>query len=80
MNVDRLIAKAIGVAIRQGRLTATDGIPDVCHVTLRHREVCPVRRTLGESRHCTCGSRLAITIHSGEFADCHACAERPIEH
>jgi hypothetical protein len=80
VNVDKRIAREIGAAIRQGRLTATDGVPNSCHVTLRHQVACPVRRTLGKSRKCTCGDRLAITLHAAEHGDCAACRDRPSEH
>jgi hypothetical protein len=80
MSLDETIARALQAAIVAGQIKAIDGVPDVCHVLIQHATHCPMRSTRGQDQRCTCGSRLGITIHSGESADCQACAERPSEH
>jgi hypothetical protein len=82
VNLDKLIARAIAIAVAEGRLPAVEGVALAhnCHVLVQHRSECPTRRTRGEDENCTCGERLAITLHQGDYSECKACAERPSEH
>jgi hypothetical protein len=82
MSLDDLVARAIALAVAEGRLPSVEGLALVhpCHVLLGHLTACPMRRTQGRDENCTCGDRLTITLHAGDYGDCEACAERPSEH
>lgn len=80
MSLDQIIAKALQVAIAEGRISAVEGVPGACHVLVQHRIGCPVRRSQGREDRCTCGDAVQITLHAGEHADCATCAERGYEH
>jgi hypothetical protein len=60
VTLDETIARALQAAIAAGQIKAIDGVPDVCHVLIQHRDRCPVRSTRGQSDRCTCGSRLGL--------------------